>query len=114
MYVFSPRATRPDNACCAPRARPQPVRRARTQLCYGERLHRARRRSDAREQLTHPLHTFEQLAADPWAERVRRELRATGVKTRRARSHPIADTLTAAPGRVAEAAAEITTSSASR
>ena len=80
---------------------PSPFERARTQLCYGERLHRARRRSDAREQLTQALQTFEQLAADPWAERARRELRATGIKTPPASSHPATDTLTARELRVA-------------
>jgi hypothetical protein len=37
-------------------------------------------RTDAREQLSLALQTFEQLAADPWGERARRELRAAGIK----------------------------------
>jgi DNA-binding CsgD family transcriptional regulator len=56
----------------------QPFERARTQLAYGERLRRDRRRADAREQLTEALDTFERLGATPWAERTRVELRATG------------------------------------
>jgi DNA-binding CsgD family transcriptional regulator len=56
----------------------QPFERARTQLAYGERLRRDRRRADAREQLTEALDTFERLGATPWADRTRVELRATG------------------------------------
>ncbi|HEY6762556.1 MAG TPA: AAA family ATPase [Baekduia sp.] len=56
----------------------QPFEKARTQLAYGERLRRDRRRADAREQLTKALDTFERLGATPWAERARVELRATG------------------------------------
>jgi hypothetical protein len=40
--------------------------RARTQLCYGERLRRARRRIDSREQLEPALATFDSLDATPW------------------------------------------------
>jgi DNA-binding CsgD family transcriptional regulator len=56
----------------------QPFERARTQLAYGERLRRDRRRADAREQLGEALDVFERLGAVPWAERTRVELRATG------------------------------------
>jgi DNA-binding CsgD family transcriptional regulator/tetratricopeptide (TPR) repeat protein len=55
-----------------------PFDRARTELCYGERLRRARRRCDARIQLRAALTTFERLGARPWAERAAAELRATG------------------------------------
>jgi len=55
-----------------------PFERARTQLCYGERLRRARQRAAAREHLHDALETFERLGAQPWADRVRTELRATG------------------------------------
>jgi DNA-binding CsgD family transcriptional regulator len=51
---------------------------ARTHLCYGERLRRARRRRDARIQLRAALEIFDRLDARPWAERARAELRATG------------------------------------
>jgi DNA-binding CsgD family transcriptional regulator len=60
-----------------------PFERARTELCYGQRLRRARRRGDARIQLQSALGTFEQLGARPWSERTRRELQAT-----RARESP--------------------------
>lgn len=56
----------------------QPFEKARTQLAYGERLRRDRRRADAREQLVEALDVFERLGAAPWAERTRVELRATG------------------------------------
>jgi DNA-binding CsgD family transcriptional regulator len=56
----------------------QPFEKARTQLTYGERLRRDRRRADAREQLGEALDAFERLGAAPWAQRARVELRATG------------------------------------
>jgi DNA-binding CsgD family transcriptional regulator len=68
---------------------PSKFERARTQLCYGERLRRGRRKRDAREQLTQALTTFERLGAAPWAERTRHELAATGLKAR-TRSSPTA------------------------
>lgn len=56
--------------------------RARTELCYGERLRRARRRADARPHLQSALGTFERLGASTWAERARRELAATRGRSR--------------------------------
>ncbi len=60
-----------------------PFALARTQLSYGERLRRAGRRVDAREQLRAALELFEQLGAASWAERARSELRASGETLRR-------------------------------
>ncbi len=40
---------------------------ARTLLCYGERLRRARRRRDARVQLQAAIEIFDRLDARPWA-----------------------------------------------
>jgi DNA-binding CsgD family transcriptional regulator len=57
--------------------------RARTQLAYGERLRRARNRVLAREQLRDAVEAFERLDAQPWAERARTELAATGETLRR-------------------------------
>jgi DNA-binding CsgD family transcriptional regulator len=57
--------------------------RARTQLCFGERLRRSGRRTDAREQLRAAHATFERLGARPWSERAATELRATGERLRR-------------------------------
>ena len=58
--------------------RPMPFERARTQLGYGRRLHRERRRAEARVQLHAALDGFERLGAAPWAIQARNELRATG------------------------------------
>ena len=60
-----------------------PFERARTELAYGERLRRDRRRSDARTHLREALKIFEDLDAMPWAERAILELRATGESARR-------------------------------
>jgi DNA-binding CsgD family transcriptional regulator len=51
---------------------------ARTHLCYGERLRRARRRRDARAQLRAAIEIFDRLDTRPWTDRAQAELRATG------------------------------------
>jgi DNA-binding CsgD family transcriptional regulator len=56
----------------------QPFERARTHLAFGARLHRNRRRGDAREHLRAASEVFEELGAVPWADRARAELRAAG------------------------------------
>ena len=61
---------------------PTPFERARTELCYGERLRRTQKRTKARERLRTALQIFEGLGAEPWAERVRTELRASGQSVR--------------------------------
>jgi class 3 adenylate cyclase len=61
---------------------PDVFERARTQLYYGERLRRTRRRVDARQQLRAALKTFDQLGAAPWAERAMSELHASGETAR--------------------------------
>jgi len=55
-----------------------PFERARTELCYGERLRRVNRRKQARLHLRIALNAFDEAGAAPWAERARAELRATG------------------------------------
>jgi DNA-binding CsgD family transcriptional regulator len=85
--------------------RPAPFEHARTELCFGERLRRARRRSDAREHLRRALGTFERLGAAPWAERARRELAASGERARR-RASDTRDELTAHELQVALVVAE--------
>ncbi|GIG68498.1 helix-turn-helix transcriptional regulator [Phytomonospora endophytica] len=75
----------------------RPFEQARTRLAYGEWLRRARRRADAREQLTVAAAGFDALGAVPWAERARAELTASGahVTTRAApAATPGLDTLT--------------------
>jgi DNA-binding CsgD family transcriptional regulator len=51
---------------------------ARTELCFGERLRRARRRAEARPHLREAHLVFERLGAEPWAARAAAELDATG------------------------------------
>jgi DNA-binding CsgD family transcriptional regulator len=63
----------------------QPFPRARSELAYAERLRRAGRRREAREQAHAALATFEQLGAEPWGERAAAELRATGERVLRRR-----------------------------
>jgi DNA-binding CsgD family transcriptional regulator len=87
-----------DRAAC-------PFERARTELCFGERLRRARRRSDAREPLRRALAGFEALAATPWIDRTSAELRATGERARR-RTPETADRLTPQELQVAQLIAQ--------
>lgn len=56
-----------------------PFERARTELCYGERLRRERQRAEARPHLREAHLTFERLRAEPWAARAAAELKATGM-----------------------------------
>ena len=72
---------------------PTPFERARTELCYAERLRRARKRAEARSRLRAALEVFDQLGARPWSDRARAELRASG-ETARRRTTPV-DALTA-------------------
>ena len=78
---------------------------ARTQLCYGERLRRARRRTEARVQLRAAFTAFGDLGAAPWAERARLELQATGETARRRRPSTL-DQLTPQELRIALALAD--------
>jgi DNA-binding CsgD family transcriptional regulator len=80
-----------------------PFERGRTLLAYGSRLHRARRRIEARARLREALAVFEDLGAEPWADRARAELRAAGA-VQRATTAP-RDELTAQETRVALAVA---------
>jgi DNA-binding CsgD family transcriptional regulator len=56
---------------------------ARAHLLYGEWLRRQRRRLDAREQLQTAQRMLEQMGINAFAERARRELRATGETVRK-------------------------------
>jgi DNA-binding CsgD family transcriptional regulator len=67
--------------------------RARIQLLYGEHLRRNRRRAESRLHLREALETFEAFQADPWADRARTELLATG-ETARKRDPSTIDQLT--------------------
>ncbi len=57
--------------------------RARTQLAYGGRLRRARRRVDARAVLQPALDTFVELGAQPWVDAAADELAASGATVAR-------------------------------
>jgi DNA-binding CsgD family transcriptional regulator len=70
-------------------------------LCWGMRLHRARRRTDARDRLRTASAAFEELEAAPWAQLARDELRAAGGRQRKAIDD---DELTAQEERAARAA----------
>ncbi len=61
----------------------RPYDRARVQLAYGEFLRRRQRRVDARGPLRAALSTFEDLHAEPFADRARQELRASGETARK-------------------------------
>lgn len=61
----------------------EPFERARTHLCFGERLRRTGERRRGRTELHAALEAFEQLGAAPWAERASKELRASGERLRR-------------------------------
>lgn len=61
----------------------RPLDLGRVRLAYGECLRRQRRRVDARTQLRAALEIFDRLRAEPWAERARTELRASGETARR-------------------------------
>jgi DNA-binding CsgD family transcriptional regulator len=60
-----------------------PFARARVQLAYGGWLRRQRRVAESREHLRTARDTFDALGIIPWAERARRELRASGETSRR-------------------------------
>jgi DNA-binding CsgD family transcriptional regulator len=55
---------------------------ARAHLLYGEWLHQADRRADARRELTRAYEMFTAMGMDGFAERTRRELLATGATVR--------------------------------
>jgi DNA-binding CsgD family transcriptional regulator len=79
----------------------------RTLLAFGARLHRTRRRAEARERLRAALDVFDRLGAAPWSERAAAELRAAGARRRKADD---SDDLTAQEVRVALAVASGATS----
>ena len=61
----------------------RPYERARTHLAYGEFLRRVQRRVDARSHLRLALESFQDLHAEPFANRAAQELRASGETARK-------------------------------
>jgi DNA-binding CsgD family transcriptional regulator len=55
-----------------------PWQRARTLLCYGERLRRCGQRVDARQQLRRAVSLFDETGSTAWAQRAAAELAAAG------------------------------------
>lgn len=94
-------------ALAADDERPLPFERARTQLAWGRRLHRDRRRAEARPVLHQAVATFGRLGATPWHDQAVAELRAAGGRlsaaARRAPATP--DELTPQEERVAQTVA---------
>jgi DNA-binding CsgD family transcriptional regulator len=84
---------------------PMPFELARTQLCHGQQLRRAKQRAAARDQLRAALATFEQLDARPWADQAQAELQATG-ETARRRAQPPTRRLTPQEFQVARLVAD--------
>ncbi|MDF1605080.1 LuxR family transcriptional regulator [Nocardioides sp. YIM 152315] len=72
-------------------ATPDRFEAARTRLLYGERLRRARRRTEAREQLRAALDDFDRLGAHRWADLALAELQASGQTARRRETGPVVD-----------------------
>jgi DNA-binding CsgD family transcriptional regulator len=60
---------------------------ARSRLSYGQRLRRAGRRVDARQQIRRALRGFEELQSEVWRARAERELAGTGERLRRGDFH---------------------------
>jgi ATP/maltotriose-dependent transcriptional regulator MalT len=79
------------------------VHLARAHLLYGEWLRRENRRVDAREQLRTAHDLFTASGLEAFAERARRELRATG-ETARARTQETRDVLTSQEAQIARLA----------
>ena len=82
-----------------------PFQRARIQLAYGQWLRRQRRVAESRAVLRAARDTFDALGCVPWGEQARRELRASGERSRR-RVPEARDQLTAQELQIARLAAD--------
>ena len=82
-----------------------PFQRARIQLAYGQWLRRQRRVADSRGVLRAARDTFDALGCQRWSDHARRELRASGERSRR-RIPEARDQLTAQELQIAQLAAE--------
>ncbi|GAB3842872.1 LuxR C-terminal-related transcriptional regulator [Dactylosporangium cerinum] len=91
-------------ALALPDAERWPWEHARIHLAYGQWLRRTRDTTRARLHLRAAIDTFDRLGAEPWAQRARHELRATGVAVT-ARPDTGTATLTAQERQIATLAA---------
>ena len=82
-----------------------PFQRARIQLGYGQWLRRQRHIAESRAVLRAARDTFDALGCAPWGDQARRELRASGERSRR-RAPEARDQLTAQELQIAQLAAE--------
>jgi DNA-binding CsgD family transcriptional regulator len=82
-----------------------PFQRARIQLAYGRWLRRERRVAESRAALRAARDTFDALGCAPWGDQARRELRASGERSRR-RAPEARDQLTAQELQIAQLAAQ--------
>ena len=82
-----------------------PFQRARLQLAYGQWLRRRRHVAESRAVLRAARDTFDALGCAPWGEQARRELRASGERSRR-RVPEARDQLTAQELQIAQLAAQ--------
>ena len=82
-----------------------PFQRARIELAYGQWLRRQRRVAESRAVLRAARDAFDVLGCAPWGERARRELRASGERSRRP-VREARDELTAQELQIAQLAAE--------
>jgi DNA-binding CsgD family transcriptional regulator len=82
-----------------------PFQRARIQLAYGQWLRRERHVAESRAILRSARDTFDALGCAPWGEQARRELRASGERSRR-REPEARDQLTAQELQIAQLAAQ--------
>ena len=73
-----------ESIACLGASGPIPFEEARTLLCSGEALRRARRPAAARQPLQRALTIFDGLGARAWSARATAELSASGAKGRRA------------------------------
>ncbi len=70
-----------EEAVCLAEESASVFEQARARLCLGEALLRFRRRGEGGRQLTQAYLAFEQLGAQPWADRTATELATAGVST---------------------------------
>jgi DNA-binding NarL/FixJ family response regulator len=87
-----------------------PFEHARIHLAHGMWLRRGKRHTEARAALSRAAEEFDQLGAQPWADRARAELRAAGAPAKQTRGE--AAILSPQQRRVAELAASGETSKA--